>query len=321
MVVDHALRRLRVDRVERPAERIHALHLTDPGGAELPVWRPGAHIDLVLPSGLIRQYSLCGDPADRHSYRVAVLHEPEGRGGSREIHETDLVNTELGVRGPRNHFELVPATHYLFIAGGIGVTPLLAQARQATRQDAVWAFAYGGRSRASMAFISELADLRGGPPDIYPQEEVGLLPLDDLVAASPSGAIYCCGPEPMIVAVQAACARHGRLHDLHFERFSAPSSPDPAAVGERAGFEVEVASTGATVWVPPETSILEALRRHGCVLPSSCEEGFCGACEVDVVAGLPDHHDTILSPEEQEKNESMMICVGRSRSPRLVLDI
>lgn len=322
MVVDHARRRLRVERVEHPAERVVALHLVDPSGAELPSWRPGAHLDLVLPSGLVRQYSLCSDPADRDAYRVAVLLEPNGRGGSREIHENDLLGTEVSIRGPRNHFELMPAApQYLFIAGGIGVTPLLAQAREAGRQGAGWIFAYGGRSRASMAFVHELTELNGGALTLYPQDEVGLLPLDDLLDASPIGPIYCCGPEPMIVAVRTVCARRGRLADLHFERFSAASTSDPVSVGERAGFEVEVASSGAVVLIPPDVSILNALRDAGCELASSCEQGFCGACEVGVIDGLPEHHDTILSPEEQEKNESMMICVGRSKSPRLVLDI
>jgi ferredoxin-NADP reductase len=321
MVVDHALRRLRVDRVERPAERVLALYLVDPDGTELPPWRPGAHIDVVLRSGLVRQYSLCSDPADRHRYRVAVLHEPNGRGGSREIHESQLLGDEIGVRGPRNHFELVPAANYLFIAGGIGVTPLLAQAREAAHQGAKYEFAYGGRSRASMAFADELAELAGGAPAFYPQDEVGLLPLDNLLTASPTGPVYCCGPEPMIVAVHAACARHRRLPDLHFERFSAAGSCEPAPSGQRAGFEVEAGSTGTVIQVSPETSILDALRAQGYDLASSCEEGFCGACELGVIAGLPEHHDTILSPEEQEKNETMMICVGRSKTPRLVLDI
>jgi ferredoxin len=172
-----------------------------------------------------------------------------------------------------------------------------------------------------MAFVDELAGLAGGAVRLYPQEQVGLLPVDGLLEAAPSGPIYCCGPEPMIVAVQQVCARHGRLGDLHFERFSAASSPDVTPVARRSGFEVELASSGMVVPIPLETSILEALREAGCELASSCEEGFCGACEVGVIAGLPEHHDTILSPEEQEKNESMMICVGRSKTPRLVLDL
>lgn len=320
MKIDSALRALRVVRVERPADRVISLWLVDAAGQKLPRWDPGAHVDLILPSGLVRQYSLCGDPQDLNECRIAVLFEPEGRGGSREIHETDLLGKELHGRGPRNLFKLVEAPAYLFIAGGIGVTPLLAQALQVSRVGAAWTFAYGGRTRSSMAFVDELSDMPNGSLRLYPEDEVGLLPVEELIASHPGALVYCCGPEPMIRAVQAACDRLGRREDLHFERFSAAGDKAPWAGGGE-GFEVETASTGEVFWVPPDQSILDVLREVRSDLLSSCEEGFCGACEVGVIAGIPEHRDTILTDADHAANESMMICVGRSKTPRLILDL
>jgi ferredoxin-NADP reductase len=318
--VEKALCTLRVEEVEHLADRVVSLCLMDPDGAELAAWEPGAHLDLILPSGLVRQYSLCGDADDRKAYRLAVLLEPEGRGGSREIHESDLLGKELRARGPRNHFELIEAQQYLFIAGGIGVTPLLAQARRVSRAGAAWAFAYGGRTRASMAFVEDLRALSNGMLTLHPQDEVGMMPVEEMIAAWPDALIYCCGPGPMIGAVQAVCDRLGRRDDLHFERFSAPVA-QVAQTDPTAGFEVEIGSTGEVLWVPPDRTILDVLRDVRGDLMSSCEEGFCGACEVGVVAGRPEHRDTILTDQDHAKNQSMMICVGRSKSTRLVLDI
>jgi ferredoxin-NADP reductase len=318
--VDLTTRRLEVMAVRDPAERIRELRLADPSGADLPSWEPGAHIDLVLPSGLVRQYSLCGDPADRSVYRIAVLLDMNGRGGSREIHESDLLGTSVGIRGPRNHFALVAAPNYLFIAGGVGVTPLLTQVRHASQAGARWTFAYGARTRNAMAFVDELERLPGGAVALYPEDEVGLIPLDDLLRSVPHGLVYCCGPEPMIAAVERACGSLGRRHDLHFERF-APAAEKPPPEDGLEDFEVEISSTGEVFQIPADRSILEVLREVRGDLMSSCEEGFCGACEVGVVAGLPAHRDTILTDEDHEKSETMMICVGRSKTPRLVLDL
>lgn len=320
MRVETTLRQLEVTKVGEPADRIRELLLADPTGTELAPWEPGAHVDLVLPSGLVRQYSLCGDPEDLTSYRIAVLHEAEGRGGSREIHESDLQGVALGIRGPRNHFELITAPRYLFIAGGIGVTPLLTQVRTASRSGAQWTFAYGARTRAAMAFRDELDALSGGEVLLYPEDESGLLPLDDLISSVPDALVYCCGPEPMIVAVEQACERQGRRADLHYERFAAAA--DKAVPDAESGeFEVEISGTGEVFRIPADRSILDVLRESRTDLMSSCEEGFCGACEVGVVAGTPEHRDTILTDEDHARNETMMICVGRSKSPRLVLDL
>ncbi|WP_017934580.1 PDR/VanB family oxidoreductase [Nocardioides sp. Iso805N] len=334
-----ALRTMVVRQVRWEAEGVISMQLASPDGSPVPVWSPGAHIDVVLPSGLVRQYSLCGDPADRTSLTVAVLHERNGRGGSREIHETQLVGRTVGVRGPRNHFKLRAADEYLLIAGGIGVTPLLAMARHLDAQGEAWRLVYGGRSRASMAFLGELAAF-GGAVRVVPQDEAGLPDLDAVLdSASPGTEVYCCGPEGLLRAVEAAGA--ARAIPVHVERFgtAGPAAvvAEPAAavaergdasgestgsVAARAGaFEVELRRTGITVDVDPDRTILEAVREHLPEVISSCEEGFCGACETRVIEGIPEHRDQVLDPVERESNETMMICVGRSCTPRLVLDL
>jgi ferredoxin-NADP reductase len=301
-----------------------SLRLVHPDGLVLPAWAPGAHLDVVLPSGLLRQYSLCGEPDDASAYRIAVLREVEGRGGSREIHETDLVGRTLGVRGPRNHFALVAAPRYLFLAGGIGITPILAMARHVSRRGVPWQLVYGGRTRATMAFVDELLALSGGSVELLAEAEHGLLPLDRILTATePDTAVYCCGPEPMIRAVEDACLRHLPPGVLHVERFSASSAPKlpPPEPIDSDTFEVELRRAGVVLEVPPDRTILEVVRDVVPDVLSSCEEGFCGACETTVLDGVPEHCDSILSDDERAKNDTMMICVGRSRSPRLVLDV
>ena len=299
------------------ADGVISLQLAAADGSPVPAWTPGAHIDVVLPSGLVRQYSLCGDPADRSTLTVAVLREPHGRGGSREIHETQLVGRTIGVRGPRNHFAVRHAGEYLLIAGGIGVTPLLAMARHLDAEGAAWRLVYGGRSRTSMAFLAELARY-GDAVTLVPQDEAGLPDLDALLAAAATGTeIYCCGPEGLLRAVEAAGAARGI--PVHVERFGA-AAPKDAGPG-LGTFQVELCRTGITVDVDPDRTILEAVREHLPEVISSCEEGFCGACETRVVAGIPDHRDQVLDPVERASNETMMICVGRSCSQRLVLDL
>lgn len=319
------VRPLRVAKVQPEAQDVISVHLVRPGGGELAPWSPGAHLDLLLPSGLVRQYSLCGDPLDKECYRVAVLREAEGRGGSRELHDSDLVGREIGVRGPRNHFRLVEAPSYLFLAGGIGITPLLAMARDVSRRGLPWRLVYGGRSRATMAFVDELLSLPGGQLELVPQDEVGLLPLDEILGQTPAtAAVYACGPEPMLRAVEQACDRHLPPGVLHIERFSSSKTGPPDAVPaptESEDFDVVLQRTGVTVSVPPDRTILEVVREVVPDVLSSCEEGFCGACETTVLEGVPEHRDTILTDEERERSGTMMICVGRSCSKRLVLDL
>ena len=300
------------------AEGVISLTLADSGGAQLPAWTPGAHIDLLLPD-TVRQYSLCGAPGDQHTWRIAVLLDPAGRGGSVKVHETLKVGDQVAVQGPRNHFPLHAAPRYIFIAGGIGITPILPMIAVATEAGSDWQLYYGGRSQASMAFLDEL-ERYGERVIIWPDDERGLLPLDDILADPADGAlVYCCGPEGLLAAAERRCAAWP-AGALHLERFAAKPQPE-AAAGEEAAFEVVCQRSGLTVTVPPGKSIIDALDEQGVSVLSSCQEGVCGTCETAVLEGVPDHRDSLLSEDEREANEYMMVCVSRSKSDRLVLDL
>jgi ferredoxin-NADP reductase len=303
---------------EARAEGVISLTLADPGGAQLPAWTPGAHIDLLL-GDTVRQYSLSGPPGDQHSWRIAVLLDPRGRGGSRAVHESLQPGDQVAVRGPRNHFPLHAAPRYIFLAGGIGITPILPMIAIATEAGSDWQLYYGGRSRASMAFRDELEPY-GERVIIWPDDERGLLPLGDILGKPADGAlVYCCGPEGLLAAAEERCAAWP-AGALHLERFAAKPQPEPAA-GEEAGFEVVCQRSGVTVTVPPGTSIIDALDEQGVSVLSSCLEGVCGTCETRVLEGIPDHRDSLLTEDEREANEYMMVCVSRSKSDRLVLDL
>ncbi len=307
---------LEVTAREARAEGVVALTLSRPDGGRLPDWAPGAHIDLVLPNGLTRQYSLCGDRWDAHSYRIGVLREPAGRGGSAYVHDRLRPGDRVGVGGPRNNFPLVPSGRYLFVAGGIGITPLLPMIHQADLLGADWTLLYGGRRRASMAFTDELAAY-GDRVHLVPEDEHGLLDLASwLGTPRPGTKVYCCGPAPLLAAVESAC-RDWPPFSLHVERFTAreqaPARDEP--------FEVELRRTGTTVTVTPGISVLEAVRGAGVDVLSSCRQGTCGTCETGVLAGVPDHRDSILADHERAAGEVMFVCVSRSCSDRLVLDL
>ena len=324
-------RAVRVTQVRWEAEGVVSLRLAATDRAPLPEWTPGAHIDLVLPSGAVRQYSLCGEHGDP-DYTIAVLREAAGRGGSAEVHDTALVGRELQIRGPRNHFELEPAPAYVFVAGGIGITPVLAMVRAAVATGTPWELHYGGRRTDTLAFtatLHELAERSGGRLITRSDDVEGPLPLAEIVAGAPdAAALYACGPPGMLTALTDVVAAQRPGLPLRFERFTAaPPEPDGGAdVGadvedtdER--FEVELARTGETVTVEPGGSILEAVRTVRPDILSSCEEGFCGTCETKVLDGEPVHRDTILTARERARNTSMMICVGGCASRRLVLDL
>jgi ferredoxin-NADP reductase len=311
-----------VARRETVADGVVRLTLAHPDGAALPAWAPGAHLDLLLAPGLERQYSLCGDPADRSVLRVAVLREPAGRGGSQYVHDKVAEGARIRARGPRNRFPLADAGRYLFVAGGIGITPLLPMIGAVAARGAEWRLVYGGRSRASMAFAAPLAAAHPDRVELCPQDETGLLDLDSLLGAPGADtAVYCCGPEPLLVAVEERCAAWPP-GALHTERFAARPVAPPAAGGrEGEAFEVELAASGRTVTVPPDRSILQVVEEAGIQVLSSCREGTCGTCETDVLAGEPDHRDSLLTPDERAANDVMFICVSRCRSGRLVLDL
>lgn len=309
---------LRVDRRRTGAEGIVVLDLRDPSGADLPEWSPGAHVDLQLSAQLIRQYSLCGDPADRSVWRIGVLREPASRGGSQHVHEKLHEGELVHVRGPRNHFALLPSPRYVFVAGGIGITPILPMVTAAERAGSEWELHYGGRGRRSMAFLESLEGVSGNRVTLHPQDEVGLIDVDRILGEPlPDTLVYCCGPEPLLAAVEERCSRWP-TNTLHLERFAPKDVGDPVLTGS---FEVELATTGLTLTVPPERSILDVVEEAGVSVPSSCQEGTCGTCETTVLEGVVDHRDSLLTPAEQAANDTIFICVSRAACPRLVLDL
>ncbi|WP_425444691.1 PDR/VanB family oxidoreductase [Streptomyces phaeoluteigriseus] len=310
---------LRVRAKDVVADGVVSLALDHPDGGRLPDWSPGAHIDLMLPNGTTRQYSLCGDRWDPYTYRIAVLREPAGRGGSADVHDRLMPGDRVGVGGAHNHFPMVPADRYLFIAGGIGITPLLPMIQQAELAGTEWQLLYGGRTRASMAFRADLTHAYGERVHVRPQDEFGLLDLAAWLSEPlPGTKVYCCGPTPLLAAVQEACA-HWPDHSLRTERFAAAA--DRSESVRRTPFEVELRRTGRTVTVTPDVSVLHAVRRAGAEVLSSCEQGTCGTCLVPVLEGTPDHRDAVLADHERAASDCMMPCVSRSHSDRLVLDL
>jgi ferredoxin-NADP reductase len=310
-----------VRRRSTPVEGVVVLDLAHPENEDLPRWGPGAHIDLILDDGLTRQYSLCGDPRDSGIWRVGVLLESNSRGGSRYVHQNLNEGSAVRVRGPRNHFPLVDAQHYRFIAGGIGITPIFAMIGAAERAGTDWTLLYGGRTRTSMAFAEELAERYPERVTVWPQDERGLLDLESLFKDPEDNTlVYCCGPEALLGAVEQQCA-HWPTGVLHIERF-APKVPTAEEAAEALQqFEVVCQRSGVTFEVTPDESILEVLEAAEIPILGSCYEGVCGTCETRVLAGTPDHRDSVLTEAERAAGEVMMVCVSRSRTERLVLDL
>lgn len=305
-----------VETVESATD-VLTLTLAAADGAALPPWTPGAHVDLVLGPDLVRQYSLCGSPADRAQWRVGVLRTPDSRGGSKAVHEL-TVGGSVRVRGPRNHFAMVASPRYLFIAGGIGITPMLPMIAEAEASGADWRLVYGGRSRSSMAFLDEL-EVYGAKVTLLPQDEAGFPDLAALLGTpEPGTLVYACGPAGLLDAVEAGCASWP-AGSLHLERFSAKAAVP--AEGDDRPFELVLQRSGLTLTVPADQSIFEVCRAAGVSVVGSCLEGVCGTCETEIVEGEVDHRDSILNDEEKESNEFMMICVSRCREDRLTLDL
>ncbi|WP_442790654.1 PDR/VanB family oxidoreductase [Nocardia sp. NBC_01329] len=316
-------RRILVRVVERQV-RAHdndvvSLRLAAVDGRRLPAWRPGAHLDLELPSGRLRQYSLCGDPADTSTYRIAVRRIPDGGGGSNEVHREISIGSALVVRGPRNAFPFAvpghgsPATRLRFVAGGIGITPILPMMRLADSLGVEWTMLYTGRARDTLPFLDEVERF-GDRVTVRTDDRSGLPAGAELVDGVRRGtAVYCCGPAPMVGAV-AAAVREIPGVELHSERFSAP----PIVGG--APFEIELARSGEVLDVPADRSALDVLLAHRPDQPYSCRQGFCRTCKVRVLAGSPDHRDSVLSPAERADG-ALLACVSRCAGGRLVLDL
>jgi ferredoxin-NADP reductase len=301
---------------EQVAEDVLALRLGRADGLPLPAWTPGAHIDLLLGDDLVRQYSLCGRTNEPDTWRIAVLRAPDSRGGSKAVHEVRSGST-VRVRGPRNHFPVASAQRYVFIAGGIGITPLLPMIDEVSAAGAEWELHYGGRSLGSMAFVDELGEL-GEPVHLVPQDEQGMLDLDAILGEPrPNTLVYACGPEPLLNAVEERCVAWPP-GALHLERFTARAGADTAA---DEPFDLVLQRSGKTLAVPADRSVFEVVREAGVSVLGSCLEGICGTCETEVVEGEVDHRDSILDDEERAAGEVMMICVSRCRSGRLVLDL
>ena len=309
---------LEVSDRRRVAEDIVELTLRHRDGRPLPAWSPGAHIDLIVSPGVIRQYSLCGAREDRQHYRIAVLRKEIGRGGSKAVHDHADLGSVFEVAGPRNNFELEPAGSYLFVAGGIGITPIIPMVHAVVESGTHWQLVYGGRRRASMAYVNELERL-GPNVSIHPQNVGGLLDLSrHLSQCVADTLIYCCGPESLLAAVEDYCGRLELSAALRLERFHPRQHTES---GGDAEFEIELCSTGRVLTVPIDRSVLDVLRDSGIDVTSSCEEGICGSCEIQVCSGIPEHRDSILTDEEREACDRMIVCVSRSRSTRLCLDV
>ena len=302
---------------ESVAEGVVALTLADPAGKRLPDWTPGAHIDLVLPEGGTRQYSLCGDRWDAYTYRVGVLHERNGRGGSDFVHRQLSEGTHVGVGGPRNNFRLAPAQRYVFVAGGIGITPMLPMLQSAALMGAEAELLYLGRSRKTMPFLGELASY-GDNVKVLPKDECGPVDLPSLLGDYlPGTKVYVCGPQRMLDSITEHCAGwpEGSLRTEHF------AAKQQGAPARREAFEVELSRSGKTLVVEPGISVLDAIQSVGVNVLSSCRTGTCGTCEATVIAGIPDHRDSILTEAEQTAGDCMFPCVSRSCTDRLVLDL
>jgi ferredoxin-NADP reductase len=310
-----------VRRRSTPAEGVVVLDLAHPENEDLPRWEPGAHIDLLLTDSLTRQYSLCGDSGDPSVWRVGVLLDAASRGGSQYVHDKLREGVTVRVRGPRNHFPLVDAPHYRFIAGGIGITPIFAMLEEVQQAGNDWTLLYGGRTRASMAFVDELVERYPDRVTIWPQDELGFLDLAKLLKdPTDDTLVYCCGPEGLLSAVESQCA-HWPVGALHIERFAAKAPTAEEAAAALDHFEVVCHRTGVTFDITSDQSILEVLEEEGIPILGSCYEGVCGTCEARVLEGTPDHRDSVLTNAEKAAGEVMLICVSRSRTERLVLDL
>lgn len=318
----HAIsRKLVVASVTREADGIARIRLESPDGKPLPRWTPGSHIDVECgDTGLSRQYSLCGDPAVPGALEIAVLREADGRGGSAWIHEHLRPGGTVRVRGPRNHFRMdESAARLIFIAGGIGITPISAMARRARELGLDYQLYYSGRARGCMALLDDLAQLHGERLHLHVSDEGGRNDFAALLAQPDAGAqIYACGPERMLAALQEACA--GWPEDaLRVEHFhSTLATLDPS---REHAFEAELKDSGIVLQVPADQTLLAALRAANIDVQSDCEEGLCGSCEVRVLDGAVDHRDVVLTRAEREAGTRMMACCSRAQGGRIVLEL
>ena len=307
---------LRLRRLSWEADGVLSLDLSAPEGSDLPEFTAGAHVDLHMPNGQSRQYSLCGDPADRKTYRLGIR-QVDGGAVTSMVHRQLRPGALLEVSAPRNNFPLLPAPNYLFIAGGIGITPMLPMLREANACGAKWTLLFCVRRHEDAPFLAEAQSL-GGDVVLHASALGTRLDVEArLATVEPDTQIYCCGPEKLMVEVETH-SRHWPEGSVHFEWFSARARPEDEVSD---GFELVCARSHLTLNVPSEKTVVQVLLDAGIQIPLSCEQGICGSCECRVLEGQVDHRDSILSTAEQLANETMMVCVSRAKSPRLVLDL
>lgn len=314
-------RLMRVEAIRFEAEGVLSFELVAPHDT-LPPVEAGAHVDVRLPQGLSRSYSLCNPPGEVHRYVIGVARDPASRGGSAYLHDQLRVGQILEVSGPRNNFALDPsAGHSVLIAGGIGVTPIFAMMQSLAACGRTWELHYAARSRRGGAFAQAIMSLAGkNSVSLHFDEEHGGRPLNiaPIVDAAPAGAhFYCCGPTPMIKAFEAATASLPG-EQVHVEYFKAAEPPVEQPLSNR--FEVMLARSGRVLQVDEGRSILDTLLDAGVEVAYSCMEGVCGSCEIAVIEGEPDHRDMVLSNAQKKAGKSILVCCSRAKSPRLVLD-
>jgi len=320
--VDDTLIQLRVKQITFEAERINSYTLHAVGDGELPAFTAGAHIDLHLGNGMVRSYSLLNDSRERHRYVVGIKHDAASRGGSTFVHTALKAGDVVRATAPRNNFTFDEGNHpSVFIAGGIGITPILSMLRRAVALQRPWQLHYASRTRCDAPFLEDIARLAHdgqGHSNILFDHEPGGAPLDlgaITAGAPPEAHLYCCGPLPMLTAFETAVANRARP-TVHVEYFS-----PKAAAATDGGFEVRLEKSGRTITVQAGQSILNALLDAGIAVSYACGEGTCGTCETKVLDGIPDHRDVYLDDAEHAANKQVMICCSGSKTPLLVLDI
>ena len=313
---------VRVEQRKVEAEGICSFELVADDGKALPAFTAGAHIDVHVGPGLIRQYSLCNDPADTASYRIAVLREPASRGGSSAMHAQVKAGDRLTVSEPKNHFPLVPAAHSLLVAGGIGVTPIMAMATTLHREGSAFELHYCGRSASRMAFVDELSKSPfadrvqvhtddGAAEQLFDAKQL-------LTSAHEASHLYVCGPAGFMDHVLDTARQLGWPEDrLHREYFAGTVT----TTDSDAPFTVRIASTGLELTVPADQRVIDVLAANGVDVPVSCESGVCGTCLTRVLEGAPDHRDSYLTDDERQANDQFTPCCSRACSPLLVLDL
>jgi tetrachlorobenzoquinone reductase len=305
--------------VRAEARDVITVELRAIGGGPLPAFEPGAHLDLHLPNGLVRQYSLTNDWRERDRYVLGVGRAADSRGGSSYVHSNVRAGAQLTISAPRNNFPLDPAAdRYLFIAGGIGITPIMGMIRWCVANEKPWRLIYAARSRQRAAFYEDLCALASGAQFHFDDESGQVLDVAQTIASWAEGErIYCCGPAPLMEAVKSLTEKLP-AGTVRFEWFTTPETDEPQ---ESSSFTVRLERSGVEFAVPEQKSILEVLEEHGFELPFSCREGLCGTCVTNVCSGQPDHRDYVLSDEERASGKLMTICCSRSKSAVLTLDL